>query len=172
MEIEQLEKELSELLTELTNSEEVINEITSQIHPDFRLSAKNLIRYLIVRSYDLRKYHNSLSELGVSSLRTAEGYVYANLFNVVRILNLIKETPKELNSEVEFIGYSSSRKLLRNHSRRLFSKTKKDPFTEIMVTLPEEAAQDKAWVRKMAGAGMQIARINLGRGNQDMWTRW
>ena len=171
MEIDLLEQELHEIFAELTNSEEVINEITSQIHPDYRLSAKNLIRYLIVRGYDLRKYHNSLSELGVSSMRTAEGYVYANLYNIIRNLNLIKGTPKEVNTDVEFIGYSASRKMLRDHSRRLFSKTKKDPFTEIMVTLPEEAAEDKEWVRKMAGAGMHIARINLGRGNPDMWEK-
>ena len=96
MEIEQLDKELNEIFTDLTNSEEAINEITSEIHPDYSLSAKNLIRYLIVRTYDLRKYHNSLSELGLSSMRTAEGYVYANLYNVIRSLKLIQETPYEL----------------------------------------------------------------------------
>ena len=171
MDIEILEKELFEIFTELTDSEEVIDELTKQIHPDYRLSAKNLIRYLIVRRHDFRKYHNSLSDLGVSSMRTAEGYVYANLYNVIRNINLIKGSTKDLDTDVEFIGYSASRKLSRDHSRRLFMRTKNDPFTEIMVTLPEEAAENKEWVRKMANAGMQIARINLGRGNADMWDK-
>lgn len=171
MQIEQLNKELNEIFADLTNSEEAINEVTSEIHSDYRLSAKNLIRYLIVRTYDLRKYHNSLSELGLSSMRTAEGYVYANLYHVIRNLNLIQGTPFELNPDLEMIGYRESRKLLRKHSYRLFSKTKKEPFTEIMVTLPEEAAENIEWVRKMAKSGMQIARINLGKGNPAMWEK-
>ena len=169
MEIELLEEELNGIFAELTNSEEVINDIINEIHPDYRLSAKNLIRYLIVRCYDLRNYHIALSDLGLSSMQTAEGYIYADLRNVIKNINLIQGTPKDLNTDVEYIGYSPSRKMLRNHSRRLFSKTKKDPFTEIMVTLPEEAAENKEWVRKTAGAGMHIARINLGRGNPEMW---
>ena len=169
MEIELLEKELFEIFTEISNSESAINEITFDIHPDYRLSAKNLIRYLILRSHDLRKYHNSLSELGLSSMRAAEGYVYGDLYNVIRNLNLIKGTPLEMTTDLEIIGYAQSRKLLRNNSRRLFDKTKKDPFTEIMVTLPDEAAENDEWVRKMAGAGMQIARINLGKGDPEQW---
>lgn len=171
MEIDVLQKELSEIFMEITRSEQTIDTLICEVHPEYRLSAKNLIRYLIVRSYDLRKYHNSLSELGVSSMRTAEGYVYANLYNVIRNINLIRGTPSELNPDLELIGYRRSRKILRKHSRRLFKKSKEDPFTEIMVTLPEEAAENTDWVQKMARSGMQIARINLGRGNPEMWQK-
>ena len=171
MKIEKLEKELSEILAEITASEDVINSLTQKVHPDYKASAKNLIRYLILRSYDLRKYHNSLSDLGVSSLRSGEGYVYSDLSNVIRNLNLIKGTPFELYSDVESIGYTESRKLLKKHSYRLFSKTKKEKFTEIMVTLPDEAAENRSLLKKMVKAGMQIARINLGKGDPDLWKK-
>ncbi len=171
MKIEKLEQELSGIFAELSANEEAINDLILEVHPDYRLSAKNLIRYMILRTYDLRKYHNSLSDLGVSSLRTAEGYVYGNLYNVIRNLNLIKGTPKSIAPEGEMIGFYDSRKLLKQHSYRLFSKEKGERFTEIMVTMPDEAAENKALVKKMVKFGMQIARINLGKGDLELWQK-
>jgi len=141
------------------------------VHPDYQLSAKNLLRYLILRSSDLRKYHGALSDLGISSLRTAEGYVYSNLFNVVKNLNLIKGTPFKIKSAIESIGYTKSKKLIRKHANNLFNETRKIHFTEIMVTLPNEAAEDKEIIRGMVLNGMEIARINLSHGDLDIWEK-
>lgn len=169
MEIVDLEKDLSKVLSEIISSEEFINNLTERVHPDYKLSAKNLLRYLILRSQDLRKYHGALSDLGVSSLRSAEGYVFSNLYNVVRNLNLIQNTPFNPESDVEIIGYTGSMDLIRTHANKLFNETKKEHFTEIMVTLPNEVAEDKDLLRSMVVSGMEIARINLSHGNQDIW---
>lgn len=171
MEIRKLEKELSQMLSEMIESEEIINEVSENVHPDYKLSAKNLLRYLILRSRDLRKYHGTLSNLGVSSLRSAEGYVYSNLYNVVKNLNLIQNTPFDLNSNVEVIGYMGSTELIRTHANSLFNEIKKEHFTEIMVTLPDEAADDKQLIKNMVQSGMEIARINLSHGTIEMWER-
>ena len=171
MEIRQLEEELLQILFELIHSEERINHLTQRVHPVYRLSAKNLLRYLILRSKDLRKYHGKLSDLGVSSLRSAEGYVFSNLYNVVRNLNLIRGTPFNLKPEVDLIGYTGSMELLRAHTNTLFSLPSKTHFTRIMVTLPDEAAEDKELIRNMAESGMDIARINLSHGDLTMWSK-
>lgn len=174
MKIRKLIKELTTILTHIVESEDVINEKILGVHKDYRLSAKNFYRYLLLRTHDLRKYHDALSELGISSLRTAEGYVLSNLYNVVRNLKLLDgATSNDINidEKLEFVGYQRSKKLLRKHANRLFNEERKKHFTEIMVTLPDEAAEDKAIIRDMVLNGMEIARINLSHGNIEMWER-
>lgn len=171
MDIRKLEKELSQRLLEIIDSEELINELTGQVHQEYRLSAKNLVRYLILRSKDLRRYHGILSDLGLSSLRSGEGYVFSNLYSVVRNINLIQNTPFNIRKSVDIIGYTRSKEIIRNHANNLFNQLEKGHFTEIMVTLPEEAAEDKEIIRKMVLSGMEIARINLSHGNIDQWEK-
>ena len=84
---------LGAILATIVESEEKIERITSHVCDAYKLSAKNLCRYLILRSYDLRKYHDSLSDLGLSSIRTSEGYVYSNLFSIQKNLKLIQGLP-------------------------------------------------------------------------------
>jgi pyruvate kinase len=171
MEIQQLEKELSQILSEIIDSEEKINSLIHKVHRDYRLSAKNLMRYIILRSRDLRIYHDILSDLGLSSLRSAEGYVYSNLYSVVRNLNLIRNTPFKIHSNVEVIGYSGSKELIRKHANNLFNAKEKERFTEIMVTLPDEAAENKDMIKNMVLNGMGIARLNLSHGDSGAWEK-
>ena len=158
-------------MSEIISKEKELTAITTDLHRDYRLSAKNLCRYLILRSYDLRKYHDSLSDYSVSSMRTAEGYVLSNLYNVVKNLKLLQGIPFKEVEDIELIGYRRSKKLVRKHANNLFNETRKQHFTEIMVTLPDEAAHDEKIIRSMVLNGMEIARINLNRGDLTTWTK-
>ena len=171
MKIQELDIALGTILTTLKESEEKIDLITSHVCHDNELSAKNLCRYLILRSYDLRKYHDSLSDLGLSSIRSSEGYVYSNLFNIQKNLKLIQGLSFEEKIEIDRIGYTKSKELLKQNSIELFNENDKKNFTRIMVTLPNEAADDKSIIRDMVLSGMEIARINLSHGNLEIWTR-
>jgi len=172
MKIERLDRELSGILKYMIECEGKINKELSDVHKDYQLSAKNLYRYLILRSFDLRIYHSSLSELAVSSMRTAEGYVLSNLYNVVKNLRLIMQKPEySVDVDLEIVGHKRSRKLLKKHANNLFNESRKKHFTEIMVTLPNEAADDKEIIREMVLCGMEIARINLSHGDIGIWTR-
>ncbi len=172
MKTKKLDRELTKILNFLIAQEQVISEKTAQVHEDYKLSAKNLYRYLILRTYDLRKYHATLSDLGLSSLRTSEGYVLSNLYNVVNHLRLLNNTPTvNLEIKPELIRYKTSIKLLRKHANSLFNEQRKRHFTEIMVTLPLEAAEDQSIIRDMITNGMEIARINLSHGDLEIWKK-
>ena len=95
MEIRSLIDALTALYRQILKQEQQASEIASWVHPDYRQSALNLYHYLVLRSSDLRDLHDPLSDLGVSSLRSAEGYVLRNLHDVVRNLNCIAGTPWE-----------------------------------------------------------------------------
>lgn len=172
MEIQKLDAKLSGILNKIADSEPVIESVVKSIHKKYKLSAKNLCRYLILRSFDLRKYHDPLSDLGVSSLRTAEGYVFSNLYNAVKNLRLIQGLQfDDLPEEVEIVGYKKSKKRITKNANELFNKPQKKHFTEIMVTLPNEAADDEKIIKNMALQGMEVARINLSHGDIDIWTK-
>jgi pyruvate kinase len=171
MKIEKLSKELDEILQSIIDNESKIDVAISEIHQEYKLSAKNLCRYLILRSFDLRKYQASLSEHGVSSLGTSEGYVYSNLYSVVKNLKLIQGLPVDEKSNVEIIGYEGSCELIKKNANNLFNQGSRSNFTEIMVTLPNEAAENKSMIEEMVQNGMEIARINLSHGDIDIWTK-
>jgi pyruvate kinase len=59
MKIEKLDKELNTILESIISNESKINLIISEIDDSYKLSAKNLCRYLILRSFDLIKYNDS-----------------------------------------------------------------------------------------------------------------
>ncbi|MCB0703850.1 MAG: pyruvate kinase [Saprospiraceae bacterium] len=115
--------------------------------------------------------HDNLSELGISSIRTAEGYVFSNLFNVVKLLNLLQGKDWNDTHGIEIIGYKKSKKLLRKNANLLFNSNRENNFTEIMVTLPNEAADDIDLIRNLVKEGMGIARINLSHGDLKIWTK-
>ncbi|TRX20547.1 pyruvate kinase [Flavobacterium franklandianum] len=171
MKIEKLCIELNEILQSIIDNESKIDITISNIHQEYRLSAKNLCRYLILRTFDLRKYQASLSDYGVSSLGTSEGYVYSNLYSVVKNLKLIQGLPVAEKSNIEIIGYERSSELIKKNANNLFNQGSRSNFTEIMVTLPNEAAEDKSIIEEMVQNGMEIARINLSHGDIDMWTK-
>lgn len=171
MKIEKLCDELNEILQSIIDNEPKINITISDIHKEYRLSAKNLCRYLILRSTDLRKYQASLSDYGVSSLGNSEGYVYSNLYSVVKNLKLIQGLPVAEKSNIEIIGYQRSSELIKKNANNLFNQGSRSNFTEIMVTLPNEAAEDKSMVEEMVQNGMEIARINLSHGDIAIWTK-
>lgn len=169
MKIPKLEKELMFIYTHILDSEKISEKLAAGVHKDYTLSAKNLYRYLVLRSYDLRKYHDSLSDLGISALRSAEAYVLSNLQNVISILRMLQAKPPLEPVNAEIIGYKKSKKILRKHANRLFNSARKRHFTEIMVTLPEEAAANYELIEAMVDKGMEIARINLSHGDLDQW---
>ncbi|UJH68481.1 pyruvate kinase [Allomuricauda sp. SCSIO 65647] len=171
MGIRQLEEELTEILEELARVDPFADLISANVHKNYAPSAKNLYKYLVLRSHDLRRYHDKLSELGISSLRTVEGYVHANLISVIKNLRVLQG--KAVNDIEKYtpLGYQQSKKLIKKHANELFGHGRKKHRAQIMVTLPSEAATDQKLLRAMVQKGMDIARINLSHGTIEEWTK-
>ena len=143
-----------------------------QIHPTNEKSARNLINYLAMRSFDLRPVQEELTTLGLSSLSHAERFTRVNIDNILHILYKISgeessgiypETPLTLN-------YPAGRKLLNKNTEAIFGPSRRSG-SRIMVTMPLEAAQDPQLVEKLVGAGMDVARINCSHAEEDTWEK-
>lgn len=169
MDKEKLEGELEKIHRMLIDQEPVAQGIAGSVHEDYRASAKNLYRYLLLRSGDIRGIQGTLSELGISSLGSAAGYVYENVSSALHLVKLLNHKPWQKDLSIGSIGFSGSNKLLVDHTNTLFSSDTKGHETEIMVTMPDEAATDKDLLKRLFLAGMGIARINLSHGNVGLW---
>lgn len=171
MNLHKLEKELENIYDTLVRYEATADKIADSVHPQYRSSAKNLYRYLLLRSVDIRKLQSDLSEIGISSLGSGAGYVYENISNALKLVKLVNGKTWERNSDLEALGFTGSKNLLMYHANDLFASEQGERDTEIMVTMPDEASTDKKLIKKLYAAGMGIARLNLSHGNEALWKK-
>lgn len=140
-----------------------------KVLPEYRLSARNLVHYLTLRSVDLRALQEQLARLGLSSLGRSESHVLANLDKVLGLLHRLTGQSWHDKSDEEPAGSISSRELLKRHTFQLLGQAPASRPVRIMVTLPSEAAVDFNMVRDLVDAGMDIARINCAHDNAADW---
>ena len=170
MNLKKLEKGLEKIYESLLSHSPENN---PNIAVDLRYtdSAINLYRYLALRSMDIRKIQGYLSELGISSLGSGAGYTLSNVSNALMLVKLLRGIPWEKDQNCTTIGYFGSQQLLQAHVNALFKSNKKAHSTEIMVTMPDEAAENSELLKDLILSGMNIARINLSHGDASLWEK-
>lgn len=143
---------------------------TLQLHPSYRESAENLLAYLCLRRHDLRPVQRQLADLGLSSLAGCEAYCVSAVENVIAALRSLSGEARPVDSDVA-PGPASGREHLRVHTEALLGSAPDDRPVRIMVTLPDQAADDATMVRDLLAQGMNCARINCAHGDADSWRR-
>ncbi len=169
--MEQIEQELIRIYEAILEGESMATHLADSVHPSYYESARNLYHYLILRTFDLRKIHDRLSEFGISAIRTSEGYVLKNIVNALKIIQLLQGKEILVDTAQFPLGHKKAKKLLKKHSNQLFNKNHKKYTTEIMVTMPTEICEDELLVEKLILAGMEIARINLSHDGPEVWEK-
>jgi pyruvate kinase len=144
-------------------------EYLENVHPKFKESARNLIHYKALRSYDLRDLQKKLGNLGLSRLAKAESHVLASLVSNLRILKSLIGLPNGPKNN-NFVSIKEGHKILTNHAKDLFGPRTDDRKVRIMVTLPDEVADQLFLVRKMMVEGMNTIRINCAHDDGQIWS--
>jgi pyruvate kinase len=136
----------------------------------FPYSAQNLAHYLSLRRRDLRPLQGKLARAGLSSLGRSESHVLSTLDQVANILGRALGAPiAELEDQDPSEAYTRAEQLMEDHTQHLFGPRNSQRNAYIMVTLPNEAAQDVSLVQALVGQGMDCARINCAHGDEAMW---
>jgi pyruvate kinase len=139
-------------------------------HHASRSSALNLAHYLALRTRDLRPLQEALTPWGLSSLGRSEARVLANLDAVlVSLATLSGRTDLPLPARPRPGAFTIGERLLARNTRHLFGPPPHGRDTHIMVTLPESAATDGAFVQALVARGMSCARINCAHGTHAEW---
>lgn len=139
------------------------------VHPGYRASARNFAHYLALRQRDRRPLQEKLDRIGVSSLGRAESNVLANLDKILNILQRLAGVSWQPPGVEEPASMQSSRKLLEKHTCDLLGPNPNGRAVRIMVTLSSETVVNFELVLHLAGAGMDIARINCAHDTQLEW---
>ena len=171
LQLDKLIQRMTEIRDYALNCEAGFSEDIENIHPFYQASAKNLIHYLAIRTFDLQTIQEQLSTLGLSSIGHSERYTLVNLNNILQLLELLNSN-RSLETESSFtMNYPKSKKRLSIHAKELFGDRPPGSRTRIMVTMPTEAAHDKKLIGKLLDAGMNCARINCSHDNCEDWRK-
>lgn len=145
-------------------------EVLGRIHPNLQASAKNLIHYRTLRSFDIRELQKQLGHMGLSRLAKAGGHTMASLSvtsTILRALLLGEFVEKERVN----LTITKAQEIVRMHTRKLLGYRTEGRRTRIMVTLPSEAAERPELVHDMIQKGMNCARINCAHDEPEVWEK-
>jgi pyruvate kinase len=138
-------------------------------HPSHRRSAANFVHYLELRRHDVRDLQARLAAVGLSSLGRSEAHVLATIEEVLSVLaRLNGNEPTERSAGVALV---EGRQILAGNAILLLGAAAATRSTQIMVTLPTEAADQPELVSRMTEFGMDVARVNCAHDDTVIWQR-
>ncbi len=159
---------LSEIVEKAKNLEQIYAAYLYNVHIVHKESARNLVHYLALRTYDLRKINKELRECNLPEIVAVEAHVMHSLSNIkIHLDNMMGQKNQAL--EKIPLNFKKSDTYRRKKSKKIFGFKSKRRFTRIMVTLPSTAAQDLGFVKKLLKNGMNCARINCAHDNPEVW---
>ena len=169
---ESLRAKLGQLHGQLLEAETRASADLSSTHPAYRASALNLIQYLVTRQVDLRPVQLELGRHGLSSLGRIEGHVRAAFEQVMARLDdaLQRTADPSLGAEqASALGSDVGDRLLHEHTQALFGQRPPARHVYVMVTAPDAAEVDEAWVNRLLDAGMNVLRVNSAHEAEPEW---
>lgn len=166
-----LEENIRRILDFVQQQEDTNRDLLEQVQPHYLDSARNLLHYLALRTFDLKSIQEELSTLSISSLSHSEGYTLTNLQNILNLIQLLKGEQVTPNSFRSPYDYRKSKSQLQQNTLQLFGPHHRGEGSRIMVTMPSEAAENYALIRSLLQAGMDIARINTSHDAPLAWYR-
>lgn len=145
------------------------NKITS-VHPNYAESAKNLIHYLALRSFDYDVFQDKLSKVGLPNTSSSESSVLHNLLIYKTIIHHLLKI-EDVENTHNYLTKRESKQLLKKHTNALFGEINRNRRTRIMVTQPIIAAEDKKFAKNLTDLGMDCVRINCAHDNETIWSQ-
>ena len=175
-----LERELARIEAHLRTVEARLAPVLGAVHPDWAESARNLVHYAALRQLDLRELQLLLQQHGLSSLGRSESFVMASLLAVrARVHDAL--AAHGVTSGVDRIDVAARRGdavswqmaefLLHAHTHAALGSKPEDRHVYVMVTAPDAAEVDRAWLARLLRAGMNVLRINCAHEGPAEWQR-
>ncbi len=167
--VNRLIDELQHIRVDLLEAEKRFAQLIASTDPSWRESARNLVHYLALRRFDMRELQADLAEIGVSSLGRSEGHVLITIESVLNILlRLVSNQPLRPTKHTA-LKFQDGARLLEEHTRSFLGRKPTDRGVRIMVTMPNESANDYSLVRDLIASGTDCVRINCARDDEYTW---
>jgi pyruvate kinase len=166
----ELRQKINLVIDQALTLESTFVEYIGQVDQQEALSARNLIHYLALRQFDIRKLQDELSALGLSSLGRAESNVMEKLLKVERLLSKLTHLPERAD-KFDHPFYKKKMGHLATRTELILGPEPIGRKVRIMVTLPSTAAEDYTLVKNMLAMGMDCARINCAHDYAEDWVK-
>ena len=141
-----------------------------EVHPRFGKSARNLVHYLALRTFDLDRIQSRITDSGLIGFGRIENHVMSGLDSIRKITSFLNEDTEGRKS-LKGITAVKGRKILKKNTRVLFGRKPEKRNTRIMVTIPSSASEDYEFIKDLIRTGMNCARINCAHDNADIWKK-
>jgi pyruvate kinase len=173
-------QKLARLEEHVRDVEVKLHPVLAGVHSDWVESARNLVHYAALRQHDLRELQLLLQQHGLSSLGRSESFVMASLLEVrMRVAAALTASgtaePSDLREIVArragALSWQTAEFLLHGHTRDALGGKPEGRHVYVMVTAPDAAEADRAWLSRMLRAGMNVLRINTAHEGPVEWTR-
>lgn len=166
--LEEIYVELNAIIKKISEFELKYKKQLDSVHPKHTQSAKNLVHYLALRSFDVNIIQEILNEIGLPSSPESQNNILFFLLNIRAIISSLLNK-ESLNGDVKFLTNKELDIILEQNSTALFGKIKNKRKTAILVTQPIEVAMNKQFVKSLLNQGMDCARINCAHDNTIIW---
>ena len=136
------------------------------VAPACRLSARNLVDYLLLRRADRRALQATLQPLGLSTLGSCEAHVSATLDAVAHALDALRGVRAESGAralEQQMAAFAAGSAALERNAEAVLGPSPARHRTRIIVTAPPEAATDPAVMAELLASGLNIDRSQARR---------
>jgi pyruvate kinase len=154
--------ELQSLYAKMVSIETNKALMISNVIPQHRKSAINLLDYLVFRSENIYELQESLHAHGLSSLASSESHIKAQLSNVMKLLGDKQPTS-------DFLNFQDGLNELQQNAVYLFGKQPANNIPFIMMTIDSEFADDAEYIAALLTNGIHIARINCAHDDESIW---
>ena len=161
---------IEQVIGEAQALEKEFEPVLERVHPDYRVSAANLLHYRAFRKHDLRETQKKLGNMGLSRLAKSQSHVLASLQTNRAILQSIRDQ-KPISLGKYGLSFKEGSKRLKDNAKKLLGYRSKNRRTRIMVTMPGEAAENFQLVKDMIESGMNCARINCAHDDHIAWKK-
>lgn len=140
----------------------------NQVHANYAHSAKNLVHYLALRSFNIDVFQQKLEDVGLPvGLESHENILYSLLNLRTIVYSLLNYQLHD--EEKEHLNNAEVQKIREENSRALVGRIKNERKTAILVTQPTEAATNEDFVKSLLDQGMDCVRINCAHDDEMIW---
>jgi pyruvate kinase len=170
--LEDLIRQLESLRQITDEQAELGRKTLLELPPERVLSAENLLRYLALRSKDIRPLQDRLTCLGLSSLGRVEPHVKATINAVLHNLYQLSGREQIATNALDiYAAFDAGADCLARNTSNLFGNHSEKRRGHIIVTMPVEAADDYLMVHQLLQSGMNCMRINCAHDYPEIWSR-
>lgn len=160
----EIAEELRKIDQEMARQAKELDWMLADVAESKRLSAKNLVHYLVLRKTPIQNLQYRLHEFGLSSLASCESHTRRQIQVTLERLGDAIPDPCGCTAEL-------GSRLIQEAQEQLFGPVPEGWPTSVMVTFDKSFIENPQLIASLLCQGMSVARINCAHDDEKTWEK-